>query len=124
MDKLQSINKRDSSVFAFIALLGIAFVMSAFIILNSIKDVKNEQKAPKTENKLIKDNKEIALVQTMSSPFSEGFAQGYIDGYCYGYYNCFPPIPPIAPIAPLGLSEYSYKDGYNTGFAYGYRLTH
>lgn len=55
---------------------------------------------------------------TTQSSFCNGFADGYKAGWCYKQgMGCVAPIKNCA-VRPVGV-EYTYKGGYQTGFATG-----
>lgn len=63
----------------------------------------------------------LSSFSLFASDFCDGFKDGFKEGYCdtKGRVGCVAPWTPVCPIAKPG--EYSYRDGYNTGFKQGMR---
>jgi len=50
--------------------------------------------------------------------YYKGFREGFKEGYCHGDVGCVAPAAPVSAIEP-GEKFFSYKDGYNNGYAVG-----
>ena len=56
--------------------------------------------------------------------FDKGFKEGYKNGYCFNIgVGCVAPVTPVAPIPKANESSSSYQNGYDRGFAIGYKKT-
>jgi tetratricopeptide (TPR) repeat protein len=61
----------------------------------------------------------VFTVQASSQlEYYKGYRDGFKEGYCHGDVGCVAPIAPVGP-AKSGENFFSYKDGYNNGYAAG-----
>lgn len=57
----------------------------------------------------------VTIRYQLEKNYCDGFSDGYKAGWCYKRPNCVTPVIPACPAKKV--NEYTYKDGYNRGFA-------